>query len=139
VPSGQRNRRSEQQKTFSETKQISNHSSASTLRAVLAATAILIATPSVAFDADAARAVARRNFCFKCHGVAKNKDGPSYSKVAEKYRGKDNAEERVIEHLTSGETAKFPEGYEDAHKIIKTHPPNDMAQIKNLVQWILAQ
>jgi hypothetical protein len=24
------------------------------------------------------------------------------------------------------------------HKIIKTDPPNDMAQIKNLVDWILS-
>jgi cytochrome c len=109
------------------------------LGALLATTAMTLATPGFAFDADAARAMARRNFCFKCHGILKSKDGPSYSKVAEKYRGKANAEARIMEHLTSGENAKFPDGEVDAHKIIKTHPPNDTAQIKNLIQWILAQ
>ena len=68
----------------------------------------------------------------------KDKDGPAYQKVAEKYKGKDNAEARLIEHITSGEKAKFPDGHEEAHKIVKTSPPNDAAQIKNLVDWILS-
>ncbi len=87
-------------------------------------------------DVDAAKALARQNNCFKCHAVEKEKDGPSYKKVAEKYKGKDNAEARLIEHITSGEKAKFPDGHEEDHKIIQT---KDMAQIKNLVDWILSQ
>jgi cytochrome c len=90
-------------------------------------------------DVEAAKALARQNNCFKCHSVEKEKDGPAYKKVAEKYKGKDNAEARLIEHITSGEKAKFPDGHEEEHKIIKTDPPKDMAQIKNLVDWILAQ
>jgi cytochrome c len=90
-------------------------------------------------DVEAAKALARQNNCFKCHAVEKDKDGPSYKKVAEKYKGKDNAEARLMEHITSGEKAKFPDGHEEEHKIIKTDPPKDMAQIKNLVDWILSQ
>lgn len=90
---------------------------------------------SAAVDVDAAKALARENNCFKCHGVDKEKDGPSYKKVAEKYRGKPGAEERLVTHVTSGEKAKFPDGHEEEHKIIKT---KDMAQIKNLVNWILS-
>lgn len=89
-------------------------------------------------DAEAAKALARQNNCFKCHAVDKEKDGPSYKKVAEKYKGKDNAEARLIEHITSGEKAKFPDGHEEEHKIVKTEPPKDMSQIKNLVDWILS-
>jgi cytochrome c len=89
-------------------------------------------------DVDAAKALARQNNCFKCHAVDKEKDGPAYKKVAEKYKGKDNAEARLIEHITSGEKAKFPDGHEEEHKIVQTSPPKDMTQIKNLVDWILS-
>lgn len=90
---------------------------------------------SAAVDVEAAKALARQNNCFKCHGVDKEKDGPSYKKVAEKYRGKPGAEERLITHITSGEKAKFPDGHEEDHKIIKT---KDMGEIKNLIAWILS-
>lgn len=89
-------------------------------------------------DVEAAKELARQNNCFKCHSATKDKDGPAYQKVAEKYKGKDTAEARLIEHITTGEKAKFPDGHEEAHKIVKTSPPNDMVQIKNLVDWILS-
>jgi cytochrome c len=104
-----------------------------------AAFGLLLAPAAHAVDADAALALARQNNCLKCHAVDKDKDGPSYKKVAEKYKGKPNAEARLVEHITTGEKAKFPDGHEEEHKIVKTNPPKDMAQIKNLVQWILAQ
>lgn len=108
--------------------------------AVSAATVLfLLGDPARALDADAALALARQNNCLKCHSVAKDKEGPSYAKVAQKYKGKSEAEARLIQHITSGEKAKFPDGHEEEHKIVKTSPPKDMAQIRNLVQWILAQ
>lgn len=90
-------------------------------------------------DAEAAKSLARQNNCFKCHAVDKDKDGPAYKKVAEKFKGKPDAETRLINHITSGEKAKFPDGHEEEHKIVKTSPPKDMAQIKNLIDWILSQ
>ena len=112
----------------------------SVLPATLAGAALLLFLPAAqAVDADAAKALAKQNNCFKCHAVDKEKDGPAYKKVAEKYKGKANAESRLIEHITSGEKAKFPDGHEEEHKIVKTSPPKDMEQVKNLVQWILAQ
>lgn len=97
---------------------------------------VLSANSFSAVDAEAAKALARQNSCFKCHSVDKEKDGPTYKKVAEKYKGKANAEQRLITHITTGEKAKFPDGHEEEHKIIKT---KDMAEIKNLVNWILSQ
>ena len=89
-----------------------------------------------AVDADAAKALARQNNCFKCHGVDKEKDGPSFIKIAEKYKGRANAEQRLITHITTGEKAKLPDGTEEGHIAIKS---KDMAEIRNLVKWILAQ
>jgi len=109
------------------------------LSSAVAAVISLFAPVAQALDADAAKALAKQNNCLKCHAIDKEKDGPAYNKVAEKYKGKANAEARLIEHITSGEKAKFPDGHEEEHKIVKTSPPKDMDQIKNLVQWILSQ
>ena len=105
---------------------------------LISAALLFSAGASAAPDVEAAKALARKNNCFKCHAVEKEKDGPAWKKVAEKYKGKDNAEARLIEHITSGEKAKFPDGHEEEHKIIQTSPPKDMAQIKNLIDWILS-
>lgn len=106
---------------------------------VAGATLMLASSAAQAVDAEAAKALARQNNCLKCHAIDKEKDGPAYKKVAEKYKGKATAEARLIEHITSGEKAKFPDGHEEEHKIVKTSPPKDMEQIKNLVAWILSQ
>ncbi len=99
----------------------------------------IFSSQAFAADAEVAKTLARQNGCFKCHTIednpAKQKDGPAWSKVAAKYRGKNDAESRLITHITTGEKAKFPDGHEEDHKIIKT---KDMAQIKNLVDWILS-
>jgi cytochrome c len=113
-----------------------------TSASALVVVAVCLSTSAFAVDADAAKQLAKQNNCLKCHNLAvesADKDGPPYKKVAEKYKGKANAEARLVEHITSGEKAKFPDGHEEEHKIVKTSPPKDMAQIKNLVQWVLAQ
>ncbi len=104
--------------------------------AILAAT---LSTAARAVDDDAAKKLAQQNNCLKCHSVDKDKDGPAFKKVAQKYKGKADAESRLMTHIMSGEKAKFPDGHEEEHKIVKTSPAKDMAQIKNLVQWVLAQ
>jgi cytochrome c len=91
---------------------------------------------SAAPDAAAAEGLARQNNCFKCHNVSKKKDGPSFQETAAKFKGKPDAQARLVHHLTSGEKAKFPDGHEEEHKIIKA---KDEAEIKNLVDWILMQ
>ena len=93
------------------------------------------ATAASATDADAAQALARAQNCFKCHSVEKKKDGPSFKETAAKYKGKADAVDKVVHHLTSGEKAKFPDGHEEDQKVVKRDP----AEIKNLAEWILAQ
>ena len=109
----------------------------------LTLTGSLVSAGAMAVDAEAAKQLAKQNNCFKCHSVDKDKDGPAYKKVAEKYKEKyknpADAEKRLIEHITTGEKAKFADGHEEDHKIVKTSPPKDDAQVRNLVQWILAQ
>ena len=96
--------------------------------------ALGMTAPSFAVDAAAAEALARQQNCLKCHAVDKKKDGPSFKETAAKYKGKSEAEQRLITHITSGEKAKFPDGHEEEHKVIKASE----ADTKNLVQWILS-
>ncbi len=90
---------------------------------------------SAAVDADSAKALGRQNNCFKCHSVDKEKEAPTYKKIAEKYRGKAGAEETLIKHLTTGQKVKFADGHEEEHKVIRT---KDASETKNLVDWILS-
>jgi len=86
-------------------------------------------------DAEAAKSLARQNNCFKCHAVDKKKEAPAWRDVAKKYKGKADAEAKLIHHVTSGEKVKFEDGHEEDHKIIKA---KSEADIKNLVDWILS-
>lgn len=97
--------------------------------------AMTFALPAHAVDEDAAKALAKKNDCFKCHAVEKTKKGPSYKKVAEKYRGKADGEEKLYLNVTTGPKVKLEDGSEENHKIIET---KDKAEIKNLLQWILS-
>src|SRR5450631_1437725 len=97
--------------------------------------AVLSVRPASALDADAAQTLARQSGCFKCHAIDKKKDGPAYRDVAAKYKGNAEAEAKLIQHVTSGERVKFPDGHEEDHKIVKS---KDAAEIKNLVDWILS-
>lgn len=98
---------------------------------------VVFASPATAAgpNEEAARVLARQNNCFKCHAVAKKKEGPAFQEIAAKYKGKPGAQARLITHITTGEKAKFPDGHEEDHAIIKT---KDQAQIKNLLDWILS-
>jgi cytochrome c len=101
-----------------------------------ASVALVWPLAAIAADDAAAEATARQNNCFKCHAVAKKKDGPAFSEVALKYKGKADAEGRLITHLTTGEKAKFPDGHEEEHKIVKV---KDQAELKNLIAWVLSR
>ncbi len=86
-------------------------------------------------DAAAAQAFAKQHNCFRCHGIDKDKDGPAWKKIAAKFKGLPDAEAKLTHHLTSGEKAKFPDGHEEDHTILKS---DDASEIKNLVDWILS-
>ena len=101
----------------------------------VALTVFCITANAEAVDADAAKAFAKQNNCFRCHGVDKDKDGPAFTKTAAKYKADPKAEEKLLHHLSSGEKAKFPDGHEEDHMILKSDDPKET---KNLVDWILS-
>ncbi len=107
---------------------------------LLGASAVLLLTSltpaQAAVDADAAQALAKKNDCFKCHAVDKTKKGPSLKKIAAKYKGKPDGQEKAIKNMTSGNKVKLSDGSEEDHKVIDT---KDEKELKNLADWILSQ
>lgn len=83
------------------------------------------------------KAILKKNDCFKCHAIDKTKKGPSYKKVAEKYKGKAaEGEANLIKNITTGPKVKLEDGTEEEHKIIDIKDPKEL---KKLVRWILSQ
>ncbi len=98
-----------------------------------AAAKVTAAAPA---DIDAAQALFKRNSCNKCHSVDKTKTGPSLQKIAAKYSGKADGQEKIIKNMTMAPKIKFEDGTEEEHKVIDT---TDQKELKNLSDWILSQ
>jgi cytochrome c len=86
-------------------------------------------------DEDAAKLLFKQNECGKCHNPEKNKKGPSLKKTAKEYKGKADAEKKIIEHMTAGKKVKLDDGTEEDHKIIDSKDPKALS---NLAKWILS-
>ena len=86
-------------------------------------------------DSAAAEALSKKSGCLICHSVAQKKAAPSYKSIAEKYKGKADAEAVLVKHLTSNPTIKV-DGKDETHDSLKTK--ND-AEVRNVAKWILSR
>lgn len=102
--------------------------------AVLAFTTLLPVHAAV--DVDAAQALFKKNDCTKCHSIDKTKTGPALKKIALKYKGKADGQDKVIKQITTAPKVKTEDGTEEEHKVINTKDP---VALKNLADWILSQ
>lgn len=89
-----------------------------------------------AMNEDAAEALAKAGHCFKCHSVDKAKKAPSYKRIAQKYKGKADAEATLLKHLSGKKSVKVEDGGDEEHE---PPPAKDAADLKNLVEWILSR
>ena len=98
---------------------------------------VLCALPGIAGaqDAGAAEALIKKSGCMTCHSVSAKKVGPSFKDVAARYKGKPDAEQKLVAHLTTNPKIKI-DGKEESHDSLKTK--ND-AEVKNAVQYILTR
>ncbi len=86
-------------------------------------------------DVAAAEALTKKSGCMICHSVAQKKDAPSYKSVAEKYKGKADAEATLYKHLTTNPKIKV-DGKEEEHDSLKT---KNEAEVRNVVKWVLSR
>ena len=87
-----------------------------------------------AADDEAAQATLKKSACLTCHSVDKQKDAPSFKSVAAKYKGKPDAEAKVVTHITTGPKVKL-DGAEIEHPKVK----GNEADAKNTAAWILSR
>ena len=85
---------------------------------------------------EVAKAMAIKDHCLRCHGVTKQKNGPSFSVVAKRYRGSSTAEADLYAHLTSRDVSMMSDENTGVHKCIASENPEN---IRNMVRWILDQ
>lgn len=100
---------------------------------LLALSAMSVAQAAV--DVEAAKALAKANDCLKCHAAEKEKKGPSMKKIAEKYKGKPDAQEKLIRNMLDAALVKLSDGTEEKHKVIDTKDPE---KLKNIADWYLS-
>lgn len=101
----------------------------------LLAAALVAAPDAVALDVIAAQRLARQSGCVECHSIYQKKIGPAWKDVAARYHGQADAAQRLYKHVTTGRKARFDDGHEESHPVVKTGDPK---RIDNLVEWILA-
>jgi len=99
------------------------------------AAALLFAAPAQAIDEADVQTLLRDSRCTKCHDVEKQKAGPAFAKVAEKYKGDASAVAKLTKHVTEPSEVEI-DGEKEPHGIAKTR---DAARIENLVGWILSR
>ena len=80
---------------------------------------------AIAAPAAANEAMAKADGCLNCHAVDAKKVGPSFKDIAAKYKGKADAEAKLVAEITAG----------------KDHPKTKASadDVKTLVKWVLAQ
>ena len=99
--------------------------------------AIAVAVPAfAAMDQAQVEPFLKKEGCFKCHAIDKTKKGPSYKKIAEKYKGKPDGEAKILKNLTTSPKVKLEDGTEEEHKEISLKDPADLKTVAN---WVLTR
>jgi cytochrome c len=86
----------------------------------LAASITLVA----AGTASAQEALAKSSGCLNCHAVDTKKMGPAFKDISAKYKGKADAEAKLVTEISTGK----------GHPAVKASPDD----VKSLVKWVLS-
>ncbi|HEX9721298.1 MAG TPA: c-type cytochrome [Ramlibacter sp.] len=89
---------------------------------------------NAAVDAAAAQASVKESGCLACHAIDKTKAATSFKDVAKKYKGKADAQDKLVKHVTLKPMVE-KDGEKMPHKALKNTAP---AAVTNVVQWILS-
>ena len=93
------------------------------MRAILIAALAIFSVASTQ-AASAQEALAKSSGCLNCHAVDAKKVGPSFKATAEKYKGKADAEAKLVAEVKGGK----------GHPTVKASEDD----VKSLIKWILA-
>lgn len=105
---------------------------ARTFTAALLATSIGV----VSMDASAlnVRKEMRKQGCFKCHAISREKEGPPLRELSAKFNDMENGRTELREQLTTQREVEV-DGRKEKHELFEADSPAD---IDELVDWILS-
>jgi cytochrome c len=87
------------------------------------------AVPAGAGDDKKIKKDLRKQDCFKCHSMTRDKDGPSFKATAERYRGDSQAADKLVTHLTTEPEVEV-DGNKEKHK-------NYEGDARLIADWLL--
>jgi len=104
------------------------------MRTALLLSLVLAGASCHAADADIAAAadIAKASDCFSCHSATEKIVGPSFSSIAAKYAGDQDAVATLSQSIQMGSTGKWGRAAMPAHSAMKAQ------DLKLLAAWILA-
>ena len=97
------------------------------LLACLLGSGLLLTAP-----AQASEALAKKNNCMTCHGIANKVVGPAFKDIATKYKGQ-NVQAKLEEKVRKGGSGSF------GPIPMSPNPQVPDAELKLLVKWVLSQ
>lgn len=103
------------------------------LMGIIAAVAVMLTSQAYAVDMAAGQALAQKSGCLACHSVATKIVGPAFKDVAAKYKGNKKAVAMLDEKVAKGGKGVWGQVAMPPNAAVKP------ADIKTLVQWVLAQ
>jgi len=106
------------------------------LAQVFAISAALAAPAFAAMSEADVEPYLKKQGCFKCHAMDKTKKGPSFKKLAEKFKDKADGEAKILKNLTTSPKVKLEDGTEEEHKEIET---KDVGEQKTIAKWIMTR
>jgi cytochrome c len=92
---------------------------------VIAVAVVASIALAAAGAASAQEALAKSEGCLNCHAVDTKKVGPAFKEVAAKYKGKADAEAKLVDKISKAQ----------GHPQTKAKPDD----VKALVKWVLSQ
>ena len=103
---------------------------------------LMFAVPAAAFSlpAQANQKLGEAKQCFGCHAMATDGAGPAFKKVATLWRGRKDAEEKLVGTIRQGSSATGGPHWNKATMPDQAERPLvSEAEAKQIVKWILAQ
>lgn len=92
---------------------------------------LLAAGAAHAVDEAAAVELSKNNGCMSCHSAKEKIVGPSFSAIAEKYKGDKDAAASLAQSIQNGSKGKW------GRIPMPAHPSMNPADIKTLAQWVM--
>jgi cytochrome c len=93
---------------------------------------IAASAPAMADDGKVLPAALKGKPCLQCHKVDHKIVGPAFKEVATKYKGQEDAEEKLIEKIKKGGSGNWGPMPMPAQTAIKDD------ELKKIVEWILS-